>query len=412
MKKTVLILIVALALAATFASAAPVTINALFMAQAGYSEADVTAGTKDFEKANPSIKVALTFVPYEQLEEKIITSAQAGSYDVVLSDGPFTAKFAKAGIVKEVPALSAADTKDIFAGALAGCVYNGKTWGMPWLNDCKYMFYNKKMLSAAGFANPPKTWDELLTQAKAIKAKGLVKYPIIWSWAQAECLMCDYTVLSAAFGGAMFDANGKPTLTAAGNKRALDYMVKTLSDGVTNPSSLESTENEVLASFINGDAAFVLNWTFVYNEALDATKSKIVNDIGVALIPGSDKAVSATVNGGQPLSISAGSKQPDAAWKYILSMAGKDFQRTYSKNAVPIWQSLYADPTVIASNPVIVKLAGEQYKYLVNRPVLPYYSEFSTDFQVRIQDVLRGRKTTDAALKEEQDFASALAAKK
>ncbi len=410
--RKVWVVIVALLAVTVAASAAPVTINALFMAQAGYSEADVTAGTKDFEKANPSIKVALTFVPYEQLEEKIITSAQAGSYDVVLSDGPFTAKFAKAGIVKEVPALAAADQKDVFAGALASCLYNGKSWGMPWLNDCKYLFYNKRMLAAAGFAAPPKTWDELLVQAKAIKAKGLVKYPIIWSWAQAECLMCDYTVMSAAFGGAMFDAKGTPTLTAEGNKRALDYMVKTMSEGVTNPTSLESTENEVLASFINGDAAFALNWTFVYNEALDASKSKIVNDIGVALIPGSDKAVSATVNGGQPLSISAGSTHATEAWQYILYMAGKDFQRKYSKNAVPIWQSLYADPTVIASNPVIVKLAGDQYKYLVNRPVLPFYSEFSTDFQVRIQDVLRGKKASDKALAEEQAFAASLAAKK
>jgi hypothetical protein len=48
----------------------------------------------------------------------------------------------------------------------------------------------------------------------------------------------------------------------------------------------------------------------------------------------------------------------------------------------------------------------------VNRPSLPYYSEFSTDFQARIQDVLRGKKTSDAALAEEQAFAAALAAKK
>ncbi|MGA2977416.1 MAG: extracellular solute-binding protein [Spirochaetia bacterium] len=391
---------------------APVTINALFMKQAGYSEEDVTAGTKDFEKANPNIKVELTFVPYEQLEEKIITSAQAGSYDVVLSDGPFTAKFGKAGIIKEVPALSAADQKDIFGGALLSTIYLGKSWGMPWLNDCKYLFYNKKMLKDAGFNNPPKTWDELLTQAKAMKARNIVKYPIAWSWAQAECLMCDYTVLAAAFGGAMFDKNGNPTLTAEGNKRALDYMVKTMTEGVTNPNSLEFTEDNVLATFANGDAAFGLNWTYMYSGALDASKSKVVNDVGVALIPGSQQAVSATVNGGQPLSISAGSKHEKEAWRYILYMAGKDFQRTYSKNAVPIWQSLYTDPMVIGYNPVIVKLAGEQYKYLVNRPSLPYYSEFSTDFQVKIQDVLRGKKTSDKALQEEQAFAASLAAKK
>jgi multiple sugar transport system substrate-binding protein len=351
-------------------------------------------------------------VPYEQLEEKIITSAQAGSYDVVLSDGPFTAKFAKAGIIKEVPALSAADQKDIFAGALLSCAYMGKIWGMPWLNDCKYLFYNKKMLKDAGFTNPPKTWDELLAQAKVMKSKGLVKYPIAWSWAQAEALMCDYTILSAAFGGAMFDKNGNPTLTADGNKRALDFMVKTLSEGVTNPNSLEFLEDNVLATFANGDAAFGLNWTYMYGGATDAEKSKVVSDVGVALIPGSDKAVSATVNGGQPLSISAGSKQEKAAWQYILYMAGKDFQKNHAANAVPIWQSLYSDPKVISFNPVIVKLAGEQYKYLVNRPSLPFYSEFSTDFQVRIQEVLKGKKTSAAALQEEQAFSQALAAKK
>jgi multiple sugar transport system substrate-binding protein len=224
--------------------------------------------------------------------------------------------------------------------------------------------------------------------------------------------MCDYTVLSASFGGAMFDKNGTPTLTAAGNKRALDFMVQTLTEGISNPNSLEFLEDNVLATFANGDAAFGLNWTYMYGGATDATKSKVVNDVGVALIPGSDKAVSATVNGGQPLSISAGSRQQDAAWKYILYMAGKDFQRKHAANAVPIWQSLYADATVINFNPVIVKLAGDQYKYLVNRPSLPFYSEFSTDFQARIQDVLKGKKTSATALQEEQAFALSLANKK
>ena len=104
MRKKIFGLLVVMLLLAVCVYSAPVTINALFMKQAGYSEDDVTAGTKDFQKANPDVIVVLTFVPYEQLEEKIITSAQAGSYDVVLSDGPFTAKFAKAGIIKEVPA--------------------------------------------------------------------------------------------------------------------------------------------------------------------------------------------------------------------------------------------------------------------------------------------------------------------
>ena len=49
---------------------AETSLNALFMAQAAYSEADVRAMTDAFTKANPDIKVNLEFVPYEGLHDK------------------------------------------------------------------------------------------------------------------------------------------------------------------------------------------------------------------------------------------------------------------------------------------------------------------------------------------------------
>ena len=53
-------------------------INALFMTQAAYSEADVRAMTADFTKANPDVKVNLEFVPYEALHDKIVAAQGAG----------------------------------------------------------------------------------------------------------------------------------------------------------------------------------------------------------------------------------------------------------------------------------------------------------------------------------------------
>lgn len=50
-------------------------INALFMKQAGYSEEDVTAITNEFMEKNPNIEIKTTFVPYESLEQKILTGA-------------------------------------------------------------------------------------------------------------------------------------------------------------------------------------------------------------------------------------------------------------------------------------------------------------------------------------------------
>ena len=50
-------------------------INALFMAQAAYSEADVRAMTDAFTAANPDIKVNLEFVPYEGLHDKTLLAS-------------------------------------------------------------------------------------------------------------------------------------------------------------------------------------------------------------------------------------------------------------------------------------------------------------------------------------------------
>ena len=387
-----------------------VTLNALFMKQAGYSEDDVNAMTSEFEKANPNIKVNLTYVAYEELEPKILTAAKSGGYDVILGDCIWPAQFAQAGMVLDLTSkVSKLDLKDIYKGALDSVTYKGKYYGLPWLNDVKYLYYNKKMLSDAGFTSPPKTWDELMTQAKAIKAKGLVQYPIAWSWSQAECLICDYTAIAGSFGGKFVDSSNNPTLSTTANKNALDFMYNSLKDGTTNPKSLEMIEDDVLSTFVSGDAAFALNWTYMYNAAQDPTKSKVVGEVGVTAIPGTPGVTSATVNGGMPLMITKGSKYPDQSWKYMLYISSKGVQTKYAKSALPIWKSLYSDPAVVSTNPDMVAASKIQYNYIVNRPQVPYYSELSTNMQSEIQNVLLGKETSQAALDTLQAKAKQLA---
>jgi len=55
----------------------------------------------------------------------------------------------------------------------------GKVYGMPWLLDEKYFFYNEDLLNQAGISAPPATWEELLDQAKILKDKGVVEFPIV-----------------------------------------------------------------------------------------------------------------------------------------------------------------------------------------------------------------------------------------
>src|SRR3954454_1374255 len=96
----------ALLQSASMAAAADVTLNALFMKQAAYSEDDIRAMTADFEKANAGIKVNLEFVPYEALHDKIVAAQGAGSsgYDVVLFDVIWPAEFGSKGFLQDVTA--------------------------------------------------------------------------------------------------------------------------------------------------------------------------------------------------------------------------------------------------------------------------------------------------------------------
>ncbi|MBQ6610830.1 MAG: extracellular solute-binding protein [Oscillospiraceae bacterium] len=387
-----------------------VTLNALFMKQAGYSEEDVTAMTQAFTEST-GIQVNPTFVAYEELAPKILTSAASGGYDVILGDCIWPAQFAKAGLVLNVTdRLSELDLDDIYQGALDATKYEGQYYGMPWLNDVKYMFVNMELLKQAGVDAAPTTWDELIADAKLCKDQGICEYPIVGCYAQAECLVCDYTCIAGSFGGAFVDENNNPTLNSPENVAALDFMAQTLKDGLCNPKSLEMIEDDVLSTFAAGNAVFAINWTYQYASMNDESTSSVVGQGAITPIPGTDKAQSATVNGGMPLMITAGCKNPDEAWDYMLFLASKEMQAKYCANALPIWKSLYTDPQVIeTAGEAVVEASQIQFDYIVNRPMVPYYSELSTSMQTELQLVLLGQKTAQEALDGLQTLALDLA---
>ncbi|MBS1165981.1 MAG: extracellular solute-binding protein family 1 [Proteobacteria bacterium] len=380
-------------------------INALFMAQAAYSEADVRAMTEAFTKANPDIKVNLEFVPYEGLHDKTVLAQGAGNaYDVVLFDVIWPAEFAANNVLVDISSKITADMKSgVLPGAWTTVKYDSKFYGMPWILDTKYLYYNKEILSKAGIANPPKTWEELAADAKIIKDKGILATPIAWSWAQAEAAICDYTTLVSAFGGD-FLKDGKPAFQTGGGLDALKYMVDTYKSGVTNPNSKEFLEEDVRKVFENGDAAFALNWTYMYNMANDPKDSKVAGKVGVVPAPGvAGKSEASAVNGSMGLGVTTASKHQDEAWKYIVYMTSQQTQNAYAKLSLPIWASSYADPAVTKGQEELIAAAKVGLAAMYPRPTTPKYQEISVALQQAIQEALLGQSSPEDALKTAAD---------
>ncbi len=405
MKKLAVFLLIASLLAVTVAwmplPQEKMTISALFMKQAGYQESDIVNMTNEFQAAYPNVDVELTFVSYEALHDKIVTAAaaQAGTYDVILLDCIWPAEFADAGFILDVTDRITDEMKeDIWPGAMQAVTYQGKIYGMPWLNDVLYFYYNEEMLKEAGFDAPPATWEELAEQGMVLKEKGIVEYPVVEFFAQGEGIPCDWTLYVYTFGGTFFDEENNPTFNSPEGIAALQFVVDGLESGLYNPASLEYTYEEVRHAFSQGSAAFSINWAYQLNLANDPAESQIAGQAKIALIPGGPGAASATTNGGMGLSIMSDSDNPDEAWDYILFMSSKDIQKRYAMNALPIWISLFEDEEVVEMQPELVELSKKQYEYMQNRPQVPFYSELTQILQIEVQAALSGTKTAEQAL--------------
>jgi multiple sugar transport system substrate-binding protein len=375
----------------------PVTLNALFMKQAAYSDADVKNMTEQFQKQNPNIKVNLTFVAYEALHDKIVAAAPAGTYDTVLVDVIWPAEFAsKKMIVDITDRFPESERSKIFDGALKTTEYQGSYYGVPWILDTKYFFYNKEMLEEAGTA-PPETWDAVVEAARALKSQGVVEYPLVWSWAQAEALMCDYATLLGAYGGQFFDEGGKPAFNTGGGLQALEFMRMTLDEKLSNSASTESLEEDVRRIISQGEAAMALNWTYMFALANDPNESQVAGQIEIAHTP-AGPAGAPGVNGSMGIAVSNGSQNQDEAWRYIQFMTSQEVQNQYAKLSLPIWKSSYEEQEVVEALPQVVPVAKEQLNDMILRPIVPQYNEVSQDMQVEIQRALTGDKSPKQAL--------------
>jgi N,N'-diacetylchitobiose transport system substrate-binding protein len=127
-----------------------------------------------FQAAHPGTTVNIEFVPWAQAHDKFTTAIAGGKTpDVAEMGTTWTPEFADEGAFEQV----AKPKAGVYVSSLIdAATLDGKLWGKPWYAGSRALIYRKDVLQKAG-VQPPKTWDELLAAAKAIKAKVPGIYP-------------------------------------------------------------------------------------------------------------------------------------------------------------------------------------------------------------------------------------------
>lgn len=246
-------------------------------------------------------------------------------------------RFAAAGVIASAPSSFAID-KSLYAPvANQAITYKGKVWGLPIARETTFLFYNKALI-----AQPPKTWTQLIAQAKGLTSGD--QYGFLWAPAD---FYYDYAFVGG-FGGFVFQStkagfNGRRLGLATPGAIAGFQLIQDLvqKHKLVPPTT---TYDIMDGKFGSGQAAMIINgpWA-VQNYASKGIK------FGVAPLPtlANGKAPTPFV-GVQMLGVNSRSKNARAAW---------DLARYLSINLpLPLYRASGRVPaTIAASNSKAVK---------------------------------------------------------
>ncbi|MGK7901161.1 MAG: ABC transporter substrate-binding protein [Hormoscilla sp.] len=248
-------------------------------------------------------KVNVVTVPYSDLYQEIIKDFYAGKnkYDVVVFASQWMVDYVQKGYLEDLTARVAADKGIQWDDVVPffrefNATYNRKIYTIPLDGDFHMVYYRQDLLQQAGM-KPPQTWQDYLAIAKHFHGRDLNgdKKPDYGSCitkkrnAQAHWMV--WSVVSAFLQtqgtqqGAFFDPETmKPLVKNEAFALALDIYKETNKYGPEN--ELEMDLFDAQAVFRAGRCALALSWGDIGTQVIDPTTSKVVDKIGVTILPG------------------------------------------------------------------------------------------------------------------------------
>jgi multiple sugar transport system substrate-binding protein len=206
-----------------------------------------------FHKQNPKITVKVQTINWNDFDDQVKTMVQNHNYPDI-TEGDYFPDFAQAKLLYPAKDVMSDSTFKNLIPVFANLgTYNGTQYGMPFTTSSRTMFYNKKLFTQSGIANPPQTWDDVKTDALKIKALGKVGFglPLGKEEAQAE------TLLWMLGNGGGYQDNGKWTIDSSQNVETMQFLADLVKSGATEPNPGTKNRTDLWKQFASGDIGMI-----------------------------------------------------------------------------------------------------------------------------------------------------------
>ena len=193
----------------------------------------------------------------EQLVRR--SSAKDSSLDILGLDVVWEAEFAEAGwIVPWTGERRRQVEQDAVKAALDTATWKGQLVAAPFNSNTQLLWYRKDLVP-----NPPTTWAEMIGQAEALARQGKPHYIEIQGASyEGYTVWVNAMVLSA--GGQILSDDGQQVVLGPPAQRGVELIGQLANSPAADPSLSVQMEDQNRLAFETGEAAFELNYPFVY----------------------------------------------------------------------------------------------------------------------------------------------------
>lgn len=372
---------------------------------------------EEWNAAHPDEKVTFIELPdsADQQRQQLVQNAQIKSdtFSVLNLDVVWNSEFAANKWIQPLPE-DAIPTDKMIPATVDAAKYRDNLVGAPYYTDGALFYFRQDLLTAAGIAAPPKTWDEMKAACEKIlalpEAAGMSCYT--GQFDKNEALTVNFSEAVASAGGTVVDAEGKPTVDTPEAKEGLSLLVDGFKEGLFPSDAITYLEEQGRRAFQDGKVVFLRNWPFLYS-SLSATdgSSKVAGKFGITSIPGTDGTGVSTL-GGRNLAVSPFTANKATALEFIKFFTSEEQarKRLELSSRAPAYADLYEDPAVVAKRPFFPTLL-ESLENAQPRPKVVQYGATTKAIQEEAYAALTGEKDTDAALKDMQAKLEEISAK-
>lgn len=343
-----------------------------------------------FETAHPDVKINAIRMPYEGLNQQIITAVAGNTApDLVRMDITWVAQFAKLGALKALDEMDG--FQEILGGALPGpmatTLYKGLHYGLPMNTNTTTGVFNLERLKELGFDAPPTTLEELLGAADLAEPqneKWLFAVQGSFNWAMLPFIWTlGGSITDDAYTTATGYLNGEATV------KALET-VKSWYDNQLIGACILGEEPATWGGIENGNYAMVVEGPWFYSAG--ETRPNLPS----ATIPAVDGR-SISIVGGEDLVMLKGTKNAEAAWTFMRFMMTAEAQLPMvSAGMIPTMAALL-DQVDISGSPWMEAYL-EQLKTAMPRTPSAEWPSIEEILNLTFESILRGAVSAQEGL--------------